>query len=37
VAIRRRIDDGFKADVAAGFRPVLDNDRLAEPLGKRLC
>ena len=37
VAIRRRIDDGFKADVAAGSRPVLDNDRLAEPLGKRLC
>ena len=36
IAVRRRIDDGFKADVAAGSRPVLDHNRLAEPLGQRL-
>jgi hypothetical protein len=37
MAIRRRIDDGFKADVSAGAGAILDNDWLAKSLGKRLC
>jgi hypothetical protein len=37
MAIRRRVDDGFKSNVTASSRAILDNDWLAESIGKRLC
>ena len=36
VAVRRRLHHRLGPDVAAGARPVLDQDRLAEPLGEPL-
>ena len=32
IPVRRRIHDRLGGDVAAGTRPVLDDERLAEPL-----
>jgi hypothetical protein len=34
--VRRRIDDRFGANVAAGSRPVVDHEGLPEPIGKPL-
>jgi hypothetical protein len=34
--VRRRIDDRFGADVAAGSRPIVDQEGLPEPVGKPL-
>jgi hypothetical protein len=36
IAIRRCVDDGFEADIAAGARTIFDDDWLAEPLRQRL-
>ena len=36
IAIRRRAHDRLGADIAAGARPVLDNELLAEPLRQPL-
>ena len=36
VAVRRRTHDRFGADIAAGTRPVLDDEWLAEPLRQPL-
>jgi len=36
VAIRRRSHDRLGADIAAGTRSVLDDERLAKPLRQRL-
>src|SRR5262249_15154099 len=36
VAVRRRAHDPLGADIAAGTRPVLDDERLAEPLREPL-
>jgi hypothetical protein len=37
VSVGRRIHDQFGADIAGGTRPVLDDERLAEPLRERLA
>ncbi len=37
VAVRRRVDDAFGRDIAAGARLVLDHELLAEPLGETLA
>jgi hypothetical protein len=36
IAVRRRPHDHFGADIAAGARPVLDDELLAEPLRQPL-
>ena len=36
VAVRSRTHDGLGGDIAAGARPVLDHEWLAEPLGQPL-
>ena len=36
VAVRRRAHDRFGGDIAAGARPVVDHDRLAQPLRQPL-
>ena len=36
VAVGRRVHDGLGADIAAGARPVLDDELLAEPLRQPL-
>jgi hypothetical protein len=36
VAVGGRPHDGFRADIAAGARPVLDNELLSEPLRQPL-
>ena len=35
--VRRRIDDRFGADVAAGSRSILDHEGLSQPIGKPLA
>src|SRR6266436_2422803 len=35
--VRRRIDDRFGADVAAGSRPILNHEGLSQPIGKPLA
>jgi len=37
VSVGRRIHDQFGADIAGGTRPVLDDERLAEPLREPLA
>ena len=36
IAVRRCADRGFDRDIAAGARPVVDDDLLTEPLGEPL-
>jgi hypothetical protein len=36
ISVGGRVDDGLGADVAAGARPVLDDEGLAQPVGKPL-
>ena len=37
MAVRGRAHDRFGGDIAAGARPVLDNERLAEPFRQPLA
>ena len=36
IAVGRRLDGGLGADIAAGARPVVDDELLAEPLRQRV-